>query len=195
MSRSVRGVTSEIRKALQLSANLLRTAPPRRLEAVNNEIPCLIFTDGAFESGTASCGAVVLSPRTDSPLAFGFKVPPKIVVEWQGFGHEHVIAQAEMLPIVIIKRHFPQLLRGARVLFFIDNEGVKEALVAGATKSEACRKMLTEAVIQDANNNSLNWYTRVPSPSNTIEAEVGLLDYVKVEVDLDYERWGQIRVV
>ena len=100
-----------------------------------------------------------------------------------------------MLPIVIIKRHFPQLLRGARVLFFIDNEGVKEALVAGATKSEACRKMLTEAVIQDANNNSLNWYTRVPSPSNTIEAEVGLLDYVKVEVDLDYERWGQIRVV
>ena len=114
-----------------------------------------------------------------------------------------MIAQAEMLPIVIIKRHFPQLLRGARVLYFIDNEGVKEALVAGVTKSEACRKMLIEAMLQDASNNSLNWYTRVPSPSNIADAPSRLrwellesmLDYVKVEVDLDYERWGQIRVV
>eukprot|EP00913_Durusdinium_trenchii_P035780 g33481.t1 len=39
MNRSVKGVTSEIRKALRLSADLLRTAPPRRLEAVNNEMP------------------------------------------------------------------------------------------------------------------------------------------------------------
>lgn len=88
-------------------------------------------------------------------------------------------------------------------MYFIDNEGVKEALVAGVTKSEACRKMLIEAMLQDASNNSLNWYTRVPSPSNIADAPSRLrwellesmLDYVKVEVDLDYERWGQIRVV
>ena len=37
----VRGVTREIREALQTSAELLRQAPPRRLEAVNCEAPCM----------------------------------------------------------------------------------------------------------------------------------------------------------
>lgn len=170
MGKGVKGVTKEIRQALRLSANLLGTAPPRRLEALNHEPPCLVFTDGAYESGIASCGAVVFSPRLAKPIAFGLVVPEEVVSEWHGFGHEHVIAQAEVMPIVVIKRQFAQLLRGARGLFFIDDEGVKEALVAGVTKSEACRKMLVEAMIQDANNNSLNWYTRTPSPSNIADA-------------------------
>ena len=56
MARTVRGVTREIREALQTSAELLRQAPPRRLEAVNGEAPCLVFTDGAYEDGVATCG-------------------------------------------------------------------------------------------------------------------------------------------
>ena len=166
MNRSVRGITWEIRQALQLSVDLLKQAPPRKLEAVSSEPPCLVFTDGAYEGGIASCGAVVLSPRLEKPIAFGFEVEDEVVAEWRGYGHEQVIAQAEMLPIVIAKSQFPQLLRGARVLLFIDNDGVKEAFVAGVTKSEACRKMLVEAMILDAGNNSLNWYTCILSPSN-----------------------------
>ena len=203
MHRGARNVAPEIRQALRLSANLLRSAPPRRLDAVNQEAPCLAFTDGAYEDGRASCGAAVFSPRLEKPLAFGFEVPEEVVAEWHGFGHEHVVAQAEMMPIVIVKQQFAQLLRGARVLDFIDNEGVKEALVAGVTKSEGCRKMLVEAMIQDANNNSLNWYTRIPSPSNVADAPSRLrwdilnemLDYVRVTAEFDYSKWGIIRVV
>ena len=128
---------------------------------MNQEPPCLVFTDGAYEDGAATCGAVMFSPRLKKPLAFGFEVPDTVVAEWHGFGHEHVIAQAEMMPIVIVKQRFAQLLRGARVLYFIDNEGGKEALVAGVTKSEGCRKMLVEAMIQDANNNSLKSHHQV----------------------------------
>ena len=135
MARTVRGVTREIREALQTSAELLRQAPPRRLEAVNGEEPCLVFTDGAYEDGVATCGAVLISPRLERAIAFGFKIQDEIVADWHGYGHEHVIAQAEMLPIVIVKCQFAPLLKGARVLYFIDNEGVKEALVAGVTKS------------------------------------------------------------
>ena len=108
-----------------------------------------------------------------------------------------------MLPIVVVKSQFPQLLRGARALFFIDNDGVKEAFVAGATKSEACRKMLVEAMILDAGNNSLNWYTRIPSPSNiadppsTLRWDVldEMIDYLKVTAEYDYKKWGRSRVV
>ena len=42
------------------------------------------------------------------------------------------------------------MTQAARVLFFIDNEGVKEAFVKGATKPVASRTMLVEAMLQDA---------------------------------------------
>ena len=131
--RAVKFVTHEISSSLDLAARLLRTAPPRRLRALTNEGPRLVFTDGAYEGGVASCGAVILSPRLRRPVAFGFTIPQTIVDGWHAFGHEQVIAQAEMMPVVMCKRQFSHLLREARVLFFIDNEGVKEAFVSGTT--------------------------------------------------------------
>ena len=120
----------------------------------------------------ASCGAVILSPRTEKAVAFGFQVPARIVDEWHSHGHEQVIAQAEMMPVIICKQQFGHFLRRARVLFFIDNDGVKEAFVAGTTRSKAStsRRMLVEAMVQDARNDSLTWYTKVPSPSNIADA-------------------------
>ena len=40
-----------------------------------------------------------------------------------------------MMLVVICEMQFGHLFRGARVIFFIDNEGVKEAFVSGTTKS------------------------------------------------------------
>ena len=104
-----------------------------------------------------------------------------------------------MMPVVICKQQFEHLFRRARVLFFIDNDGVKEAFVAGTTGSKASRRMLVEAMVQDACNDSLTWYARIPSPSNIADAPSRLnwqeldrmivYDYVKV--DLDYDRWGR----
>ena len=51
------------------------------------------------------------------------------------YGAEQLIAQAEMLPIAIVKRQMGNLLHRARVLYFIDNDGVKEAMVKGTTSS------------------------------------------------------------
>ena len=73
--------------------------------------------------------------------------------------------------------------------------------MAGTTRSKAStsRRMLVEAMVQDARNDSLTWYTRVPSPSNIADApsrlnweELGqMIDYDYVEVELDYDRWGR----
>ena len=200
MGATVKVVTKEISESLNLAARLLRTAPPRRLVALAKEIPCLVFTDGAYEAGVASCGAVIISPRIPVPIAFGFEVPEKILDEWHSFGNEQVIAQAEMMPVVMCKRHLGHLLEGARVLYFIDNEGVKEAFVTGCTKSKASRTMLIEAMIQDSRNDSLSWYTRVPSPSNVADAPSRLkwqelsetLECDVINVKCDYSEWGKI---
>ena len=56
--------------------------------------------------------------------------------------------------------------------------------------------MLIEAMIQDAQNDSLTWYARVPSPSNVADApsrlnwqELGaVLECDIVQVKIDYIR-------
>ena len=113
---------------------------------------------------------------------------------------EQVIAQAEMLPIAIVKRQMGDLLQKARTLFFIDNDVVKEAMVMGTTSSVACKKILVECMIQDSRNHSMSWYSRIASPSNIADGP-SRLDFSEVELNfnvqyvtpiLNYEEWGII---
>ena len=196
---SVKWLSEEIKVALDACEKMLATAPPRRISALNEEPPCIVFTDGAYE-GVASCGAVIFSPRREQVLVFGFEVPDAIVSEWQCDGKQQVIAQAEMLPIAIVKRQLMGVLYGARVIYFIDNDGVKEALIKGTTASTASRKILVECVVRDSVNQSMSWYSRIASPSNIADgpsrldfSEVrSLFDVQFVEVLLDYDEWGVI---
>lgn len=112
---------------------MLVTAPARRISAISEEEPCVVFTDGAYEAGVASCGVVLISPRSAKAKVMSFVVPEDLVRLWKKDGIEQVIAQAELLPILMVKRQMRWALEGARVLFFVDNDGVKEALVSGAT--------------------------------------------------------------
>ena len=114
------------------------------------------------------------------------------------YGKEQLIAQAEMLPIVIVKRQLGHLVSKARVLFFIDNDGVKKALVKGTTNSLACKVILLDCMVQDAQNHSMSWYSRIAPPSNIADGP-SRLDFVEVESSfnvqyftpvLNYEEWG-----
>lgn len=200
MPRCVKWLSAEILDALRVCESMMQVAPSRSICAVPNEPPCVVFTDGACEENLTSCGAVIFSPRHAKVIVFGFQVPPEILKVWKKDGNVQLIAQAEMLPIAIVKRQFRSLLQGARVLFFIDNEGVKEALVRGVTNSVASKKILTECMIQDATSNALTWYSRIPSPSNIADGPSRLMfeevskafNVERVYPSLDYESWGKI---
>ena len=92
------------------------------------------------------------------------------------------------------------LLHRARVIYFIDNDGVKEAVVKGTTDSLACKKILRECMVQDSKNHSMSWYARIPSPSNIADGPSRLdfsqveeaFDVKMIEPVLDYEKWGVI---
>ena len=200
MPPNVKWITEELLESLKLCYQLMIGAPTRRIAAVADEDPCLVFTDGAYEDGVAGCGVVVFSSRAAKPLVMSFHIPVSILDQWKKDGHEQLIAQVELLPIVVVKRQFGHLLSSARVIYFIDNEGVKEALVAGVTKSQASKVMLHECMIQDSMLNNLSWYTRIPSPSNIADAPSRMkLDEIEelfqfdlVEPVLDYMDWGRI---
>ena len=200
MPATVKWADNQIVQSLRMCVKLLKEAPSRTLNALSSEEPCVVFTDGAYEAGVASCGVVLISARCEKVQVMSFQVPQKLVAVWKKDGQEQVITQAELLPVMLVKKQFKWALRGARVLYFIDNEGVKEALVAGTTKSKASRDMLIQCMVEDSKNDSLPWYARVPSPSNiadgpsrfcTDEIEA-LFPFDLVQPEFDYEEWGKI---
>ena len=102
----------------------------------------------------------------DVPEFFGFVVPDEVVAGWQAGGAKHVIAQAELLPVLVARRTWAaRLQQGARVVHYVDNEGVRKALIKGGSKSIPSRRLLIECASELALSGSHVWYGRVPSPS------------------------------
>ena len=75
MPSSVKYVTDELLQALEMAHKLLVTAPAKRISAISEEEPCVVFTDGAYEAGVASCGVVLISPRSAKAKVMSFVVP------------------------------------------------------------------------------------------------------------------------
>ena len=116
----------------------------------------------------------------------GFRVRDEIVQEWKADGKQQVIAQAEMMPMAIVKRQCSRLLTRAQVIFFIDNDGVKQAMVKGVANSVACKKIFRECLVQDSKSHAMTWYSRIPSPAN-IAGGPSRLDFSEVESNYDVE--------
>ena len=125
-------------------------------------------------------GAVLFSPRCTGPQYFGGIIPDAFIREWNSGGSVHVVSQAELLPIVSVRLTFEALLVHAWVIYFIDNDGVKAALVNGNTKCLASMKLLALAARLEMSTRSNSWYTRVPSPSNIADAP-SRLDYTVLQ--------------
>lgn len=158
-------IDTNLETALRELAWFFVHAPPRTFSFENCNEVVQLYTDGAFEAGSATCGAVVFSPGF-KPECFGFTVPKSLVSKWHALGSEHCVAQAEMLPALVAKVLWKPMLCGRRVIHFIDNQSVKEALTKGNTASLASLEILSATVRQEISNMSITWYSRVPSASN-----------------------------
>lgn len=145
-------------------------APPREISFFPSVRPVLVFTDGAAEDSGVSCGAVVFDPVSRERWVFHVPVPLKLVSHWQSNGSKHVVSQAELLPVLLVLHTFPKMLRNRRLLFFVDNEGVRFSLIKGASRAELSRDMVLGVARMVAHLCCLPWYLRVPSESNPADA-------------------------
>ena len=80
-----------------------------------------------------------------------------------------MIAQAEAFAVVLARQSFRSLIQGRRTIYFIDNEGAREVLIKGASKSRTL--LLLGALFFEMENldQSLTWLERVPSSSNVAD--------------------------
>ena len=122
---------AELLKCIQFAISTLASAQPRRITAWKNEWPVLIFTDGACEGegSVVTHGAVLCDQTTASFFYFGDHVPGCYVQRWQADGKRQVIYQAELFPVWIAKRTWRSIIVNRQVLWFLDNEAARAALI------------------------------------------------------------------
>jgi hypothetical protein len=111
-------------------------------------------------------------------------VPLTLQAEWKRGGVSRVIAQAELLPILVAKRCWGSRLLRRRVLCFVDNESAKHACINMDSASLASRNILSAIADEEQRLQTWSWYTRVPSHSNPSDAASRLkLDVMRREFE------------
>ena len=85
---------------------------------------------------------------------------------WTRSGKKQVIAQAEIFLVVIAKCTWQDMLRHRSVLWFLDNESARMALVRNFSAVLDSYFLLLINSRVDMQVQSRNWFSRAPSKSN-----------------------------
>ena len=82
---------------------------------------------------------------------------------------KQIIAQAELLPVVTAKRTWGSLLAGAHIIWFVDNEAARAALIRSTSQAPASRELVLLSVASDLRLGASSWYSRVPTAANVAD--------------------------
>ena len=161
-------VTPELVHAIAEALETLLDSKPRAIQAWNDCPPLLLFTDGAVEenSNLVTHGAVLIDPWKQRSLFFGDHVPEPFVNLWKSSGKRQVIAQAEILPVLVSKDTWKDHLFGRSILWFLDNDAARAALIRNFSPVMDNFFVLQLNSKMDTSIRARNWYNRVPSTSN-----------------------------
>ena len=150
----------------RLAKSMLQSMPARKYEAKSFTDPCLIFTDGAWEGGIASAGAVVYDPRKDKTMVFEVVVPQALVQLWLRDVGDQIICQIEMFAYVTVRYKLCESLHNKVAIAWIDNDPARYALLKGNSDSFSLQAMCRLSQQIELEVPSTIWYERASSYSN-----------------------------
>jgi len=164
-----RKITEDLEFGLRFAVSHLKSAGPRKVRPKPNEAPAIVFTDGACED-TTSIGGVLFLPGS-VPEVFGCTLREVDIEDWRSKADQkQVIGQAEIFPVLIAKLTWAKELAGRRVIFFVDNESAKIALIRAYSPVLASLKLSLECSAWDIQNDCSSWYARVPTSCNVADS-------------------------
>ena len=179
-------IDHELSEALTIASWIMENSSPRTLFPWTKEEKCnIVFVDAAaedlpgHENQLVSIGAVIFTERLPAPEYFGFVLDKEIVAHWQSTGSKQVIAQAELLPIVVAKWVWGSVLSHSKTIFFQDNESARESLIRSYSPVWSSRELIVLSKIADASRSSIDWYARVPTAANIADGP-SRMDFVHV---------------
>ena len=157
-------LTNEHKEALGSIRFFLEHSRPRSISLTDDKVPILVFTDAAAQDQSASYGILFIDKQVR--LIAGSSIPQALVQKWLKEVGSQIICQAELYPILLAKLVWNKQMSGRRVLFFIDNEPSRFALIKAESDSGTSRKIIKQFYMFESCEPSVMWFARVPSLSN-----------------------------
>ena len=139
---------------------------PRNISWHSPAPPLLLFTDASYEGGVAGIGAVLVDTLGGRPEVYDGHIPEDLIQHWTSTGQEQVISQAELAVVVAMRFMLGSRLKGRRIIYFIDNEAARFALLKGTSGKNSMQRLAAAFHAADLSHPCIAWVERVPSPSN-----------------------------
>ena len=163
-------MSNELRSTLQWLKHILIHAAPRPIKLPTVISPVVVFTDAAIDNEVGMCAGVLCDTHLNIKMFFSVKIPNKLLENWKADGAEVVIHHAEILPVYLVCYFWRNHIASRRVLFFIDNQSSKFALIKGYSsvpKAPAVIHALNEIIFHV---HAVPWFAWVPTRSNIADA-------------------------
>ena len=81
-------------------------------------------------------------------------------------GQSTLIYELEFMAVTIAWLLWKEWLMCATVIFFIDNNGVRDSCIRGRTENDLAELLLEITLNVEMGTHAIPWYARVPSASN-----------------------------
>ena len=160
----------ELATVVAYIVSALRSCPPRVIKVTDETRPMLAFTDGAYEpcegGAVASAGLVLVDGANSFRTVREVAVPSELIQHWSREGAKQLIVYLELWPILVFLSHYGSFLRNRRVVVFIDNNAVRDALIKGSSPICDIFCMLALCSHYVSSYSLCPWFTRVASESN-----------------------------
>ena len=143
---------------------------PREIHALDDRFAIKLFTDGAWDNGVAGAGAVLQSTADGRPVVAEIHVPKSLLSHWARGGQIQLISQLELFPVLVALSTWGPQYAGRRIICFIDNNGVRDALIKGSSPLSDHFVMLSMIAWISRRYQLTLWFTRVASESNPADS-------------------------
>lgn len=162
-------LVEELLVVCAFAGRVLQDCKPRIISLGAELRPVLLFTDGAWEAGAtkpAGAGLVLIDQVTGTRIVHSIAIPDAVTRCWSDRGKAQLIAELELIPIVVAFETYKSLLSGRRVLMFVDNNAIRDAVAKGSSKAISIFVLLAQLHWLVALTQCMPWISRVPTKSN-----------------------------
>ena len=161
-------LTQEANQAIEILKERLVSAIPLEinLKSCNS---WFLFTDGAFENGVGSVGAVYFGSDGIPLGSFGSKVPSSFMRQVLAYS-SNPIYELELLPVLLALRAWGEVFRSGQLVCYVDNEAAKAALIKSCAATSVGERIVNAIRLAEDRLQVRCWYSRVPSKSNPADA-------------------------
>ena len=175
-NHAYRSGSTEASESLISSLVLFKTfllAQKPRLVSPSLSQTWTVFTDASYEQDEAGVpkagfGGVLVSPSGKPTNFFSFELSGKDLEKLNPTAKKTAIFQCEFFAVLVALNLWQQQqqLTNRQVVFYVDNDGVRDVLISCSTSDPVGHALLIKTGELEGALALSSWFTRVPSKSN-----------------------------